>query len=69
MLNKNMGVCVSGVWYWADEFSGKDVRPQKLEILVDMWDVSIVYALLNGKWIRCQSKLLLKYRKLTFVAW
>ncbi|WP_082992275.1 DDE-type integrase/transposase/recombinase [Paraburkholderia tropica] len=69
MLNKSMGVSISGVWYWADEFASRDVRPQKLEILIDMWDVSIVYALLDGKWVRCQSKLLMKYRKLTFVEW
>ncbi|MGF6977613.1 hypothetical protein QFZ94_006063 [Paraburkholderia sp. JPY465] len=60
---------ISYIWYWADEFADKEVRPQNLEVLVDMWDVSIVYALLNGKWVRCQSKLLMKYRKLTYVEW
>ncbi|MBC8745333.1 MULTISPECIES: DDE-type integrase/transposase/recombinase [Paraburkholderia] len=68
-LDKQMGVLISHIWYWADEFADKEVRPQNLEVLVDMWDVSIVYALLNGKWVRCQSKLLMKYRKLTYVEW
>jgi putative transposase len=68
-LDKQMGVKISNVWYWADEFADKEVRPQNLEVLIDMWDVSIVYALLNGKWVRCQSKLLVKYRKLTYVEW
>ncbi|CAB3704230.1 hypothetical protein LMG22037_03675 [Paraburkholderia phenoliruptrix] len=68
-LDKQMGVKVGHVWYWADEFADKMVRPQNLPVLVDMWDVSIVYALLNGKWVRCQSRLLMKYRKLTYVEW
>ncbi|WP_454826662.1 DDE-type integrase/transposase/recombinase [Paraburkholderia xenovorans] len=68
-LDKQMGVKIGHVWYWADEFADKLVRPQKLPVLIDMWDVSIVYALLNGKWVRCQSKLLMKYRRLTYVEW
>jgi len=69
MLDKQMGVQISYIWYWADEFADTEVRPQEVEVLMDMWDVSIVYALLNGKWVRCQSKLLMKYRKLTHVEW
>ncbi|MGT2469323.1 integrase catalytic domain-containing protein [Paraburkholderia terrae] len=68
-LDKEMGVKINHVCYWADEFADKTVRPQNLEVLIDMWDVSIAYALLNGKWVRCQSKLLMKYRKLTYVEW
>jgi putative transposase len=68
-LDKQMGVKIGHVWYWADEFADKSVRPQKLPVLIDMWDVSIVYALLDGKWVRCQSKLLMRYRKLTYIEW
>ena len=69
MLDKQMGIKISHVWYWADKFADKAVRPQNLEVLVDMWDVSIAYALLNGEWVRCRSNLLMKYRKLTYVEW
>jgi putative transposase len=69
VFSKQMGVKISNIWYWADEFAEKGVRPQSVEVLIDMWDVSIVYASLNGKWIRCQSKLLMKYRRLTYVEW
>lgn len=68
-LDKQMGIKIGHVWYWADEFADKAVRPQNLEVLIDMWDVSVAYALLNSKWIRCRSKLLMKYRKLTYVEW
>lgn len=68
-LNKSRGINIGGVYYWADEFAEKTVRPQNLKVLIDMWDVSIVYALLNGNWVRCQSALLMKFRKLTFIEW
>jgi len=70
MLDKQRGIKVCGIWYWSDTFTDKSIRKgQKLPVLVDMWDVSIVYARIKDKWVRCESALLMKYRKLTSIEW
>ena len=70
ILNKQRGVKIDHIWYWSEAFADKSLRDkQELPTLIDMWDVSTVYVLLNGDWIRCQSALLMKYRKLTAIEW
>lgn len=70
MLDKQRGVKVCGIWYWSDAFTDRSLRKsQRLPVLVDMWDVSIVYVQIKDKWVRCESALLMKYRKLTSIEW
>lgn len=68
-LDKQRGIKIKHIWYWCEQFEDRSLRPQNLKVLVDAWDVSIAYVLLKGEWVRCHSKLLMKYRKLTAIEW
>lgn len=66
-VNPTMGVEVRPIWYWADELAAARYKKMKVEVYVDMWDVSVAYAILNNEWIKCVSSLLLHYRNLTAI--
>ncbi|WMY11753.1 integrase catalytic domain-containing protein [Paraburkholderia phenoliruptrix] len=64
-IDPRMGVTVGGIWYWTPEFAERRNANKKVEVYVDMWDICVAYALINGKWCRCVSSLLLQFRALT----
>jgi transposase InsO family protein len=66
-VNPQMGVRIWPIWYWADELAAARYKKMRIEVYIDMWDVSVVYAIIKNKWIRCVSRLLLKYRNLTSI--
>ncbi|GAB6847183.1 DDE-type integrase/transposase/recombinase [Paraburkholderia kururiensis] len=70
VLDKQRGIKIGHVWYTCKEFSASSLRDgQTLDVVIDMWDVSIAYAKVKGDWVRCTSQLLMKYRKLTAIEW
>ncbi|TDN62437.1 DDE-type integrase/transposase/recombinase [Paraburkholderia sp. BL10I2N1] len=66
-INPTSGVLLWRIWYWADEFAAARYKKMKVEVYIDMWDVSVVYAIVNKKWVRCVSSLLLRYRSMTSI--
>ncbi|WP_429332906.1 DDE-type integrase/transposase/recombinase [Paraburkholderia sp. 35.1] len=66
-VNPQMGVLIGPIWYWADELAAARYKKTKIKVYIDMWDVSVVYAIIKDKWVRCVSRLLLKYRNLTSI--
>jgi putative transposase len=66
-IKPSMGVKVGGVWYWTDEFAGTRNKKKKAPVFLDMWDVSVAYVIIRGRWYRCVSNLLLRYRNLTSI--
>ncbi|MEX3929156.1 DDE-type integrase/transposase/recombinase [Paraburkholderia sp. BR10936] len=66
-INSSMGVLIRPIWYWADEFAAARHKKRKIDIYVDMWDVSVAYAIVNKHWVKCVSHLLLRYRNLTSI--
>jgi hypothetical protein len=67
LINPTMGVKLGPIWYWADEFAAARHKKRKVEVYVDMWDVSVAYAVVNKQWVKCVSSLLLRYRNLTSI--
>lgn len=64
-IDNQMGIKVGGIWYWADEFAARRHSRKKVEVRVDMWNVCVAYACINGRWVKCVSRLLMQYRQLT----
>ncbi|MGF6816477.1 putative transposase [Paraburkholderia atlantica] len=66
-VDPRMGVLIRPIWYWADEFAQARYKKINVEMYVDMWDVSVAYAVVNKQWVKCVSSLLLRYRNLTSI--
>ncbi|MGF6574897.1 putative transposase [Paraburkholderia sp. GAS333] len=66
-INSQMGVKIGPIWYWSSEFAERRRDKKKIPVYVDMWDVSVAYAIINRKWVKCVSSLLLRYRNLTSI--
>ena len=50
------GVCIGGVYYWADEFVNARIEGTTVEVRYDPFDFSIAFARVGGKWCRCKAK-------------
>ena len=57
VIDSQRGVKIDFFLYWNDVFKLHGLDNTKVEIRVDPWDVSIVYALVRGNWYTCISKL------------
>ncbi|MFV8596686.1 integrase catalytic domain-containing protein [Ralstonia pseudosolanacearum] len=66
-IDRQMGIKVGHIHYWAEEFTDRRLKQKKVEVRIDMWDVSIVWASINGVWVRCVSKLLAQFQRLTSI--
>ncbi|VBD88504.1 DDE-type integrase/transposase/recombinase [Burkholderia pseudomallei] len=64
-IDNQMGIKVGRIWYWANEFAGRRNKKKKVEVRVDMWNVCVAYACIDGRWVKCVSRLLMQYRQLT----
>ncbi len=61
------GVKVNHIWYWSNAFRGSGVDKKPVDVRVDPWDVRFVYALVNGEWQQCESKLVWRLRQYTAI--
>ncbi|MET2530205.1 transposase family protein [Ralstonia pseudosolanacearum] len=66
-IDRQMGIKVGHIHYWADEFADRRLKQKKTEVRIDMWDVSTVWASINGVWVRCVSRFLAQFRQLTSI--
>ncbi|MED2762091.1 DDE-type integrase/transposase/recombinase [Bacillus thuringiensis] len=48
------GVVFNNIWYWNDEF--KLHEREKVELKYDPYDVGVLYAYVNKRWIKCISE-------------
>ncbi|QCT47305.1 hypothetical protein FORC086_25960 [Bacillus cereus] len=48
------GIVFNNIWYWNDEF--KLYERKKVELKYDPYDVGILYAYVNKRWIKCISE-------------
>jgi putative transposase len=51
------GVKIHHIWYWDEALRKPHLRGKSIQIRVDPWDVRFVFALVDGGWVRCRSKL------------
>jgi putative transposase len=61
------GVKINHIWYWSDAFRGAGLHKKRIDIRIDPWDVRFVYALVNGQWQQCHSKLAWRLRQYTVI--
>ncbi|MDA8172200.1 MAG: DDE-type integrase/transposase/recombinase [Nitrospiraceae bacterium] len=61
------GVKVNHIWYWSDAFRSAGLHKKPVDVRIDPWDVRFVYALVNGVWQRCVSKLAMRLRQYTVI--
>lgn len=66
-VNPQMGVKVGPIWYTATELTGDRNKKKRVKVMLDMWDISIAYVLYAGRWVKCASRLLMRYRLLTHI--
>lgn len=50
------GVKIDYKYYWCSEFSNPKVEKTNVAIRYDPYDISIAYAYVNNKWVRCISE-------------
>ncbi|MGF6837903.1 putative transposase [Paraburkholderia youngii] len=73
VFDAQRGIRIGPLYYWPDDPSEPGDRSYRyghgpFPVLIDMWDVSIAYACIDGhNWIRFVSKLLMRYRQLTSI--
>ncbi|MDO3529440.1 DDE-type integrase/transposase/recombinase [Ralstonia pseudosolanacearum] len=66
-IDRQMGIKIGHIHYWADVFADPRLRVKTVEVRIDMWDVSIVWASINNGWVKCVSRLLVQLRRLTSI--
>jgi putative transposase len=59
------GIKVQHIWYSNKEFRIQHLEGKIVQVLLDPWDASVVYALVNDEWIECRSKLFCQRNRFT----
>lgn len=54
LIQAGKGVVYNNIWYWNDEF--KLCEKQKVDLKYDPYDVGILYAYINKRWVKCISE-------------
>ena len=67
VVDKQRGVKVNNFLYHCEEFRSPKVGGTPVEVRVDPWDIRFVYALVEGKWLRCANNQLARFRSYTEV--
>lgn len=67
VVDGQRGVKINHIWYWTNAFAGAGLDGRAVDVRIDPWDVRYVYALVGGKWIRCESKLAWRLRQYTVI--
>lgn len=53
LIQPGKGVVFNNIWYWNDEFRAHE--KQKVDLKYDPFDVGILYAFVNKRWVKCIS--------------
>ena len=67
VVDRQRGVKVNNFHYHCEEFNSPKVAGTTVEVRVDPWDIRLVYALVEGKWLRCVNNQLASFRSYTEV--
>lgn len=54
LVQVGRGVVFNNIWYWNDEF--RSCERKKVELKYDPFNVGILYAYVNNRWIKCISE-------------
>lgn len=67
-VHPQKGVHVNYIDYWSDEFQNPAIAGQKIAVRYDPEDLSVVYALVRGRWVSCMSSHAVTFSGLTYRA-
>ncbi len=67
IVDGQRGVKINHIWYWTNAFRGVNLHKKPIDIRIDPWDVRYIYALVNGQWHQCESKLKWRLRQYTVI--
>jgi putative transposase len=55
-IQPNKGVLINYIWYWHDAFRSPKVINTKVPVRYDPFDMSVGYAFVEGRWVKCLSQ-------------
>ena len=56
LVQPGRGIKVNYLYYWSDAFRNPEVERTKVPIRYDPFDISVAYAYLEGRWVKCISQ-------------
>lgn len=56
MVQPGKGIKVNYLYYWSDAFRNPEIERTKVPVRYDPFDVGVVYAYVQGRWVRCISQ-------------
>ncbi|WOA63262.1 Mu transposase C-terminal domain-containing protein [Bacillus mycoides] len=56
LVQPGKGVVFNNVWYWNEEFKNPKTEKTKVDLKYDPFNVGILYAYVNKRWIKCISE-------------
>src|SRR5439155_18183457 len=56
------GVKINYLYYWSDEFRPATIEHTQVPVRYDPFDISLAYAFVWGRWIRCISEYYLQFK-------
>ena len=65
VVDGQRGIKINYIWYWSNALITANLHKKPVDVRIDPWDVRFVYALINGRWHKCESKLTLNLRHYT----
>ncbi|GAB4199574.1 MAG: TnsA endonuclease N-terminal domain-containing protein [Roseiflexaceae bacterium] len=52
-VQQGRGVQIHYIRYWCSEFKSPSVEGKQVEVRYDPFDISYIYAFVNGRWVKC----------------
>ena len=56
LVQPGRGVVFNNIWYWNEEFKSPKIEKEKVDLKYDPFNVGILYAYVNKKWVKCISE-------------
>ncbi len=56
LVQPGQGIKVNYLYYWSDAFRNPEVERTKVLVRYDPFDVGVVYAYVQGRWVKCISQ-------------
>lgn len=55
-VQPGQGIKLTYIYYWCDEFRLPNIEGSLLEVKYDPYNIGIIYAYVNGRWLKCLSE-------------
>jgi putative transposase len=62
LVEAGRGIKINYIYYWSDEFRPATIERTQLPVRYDPFDISVAYAFVQGRWIRCISEYYFQFK-------